>query len=151
MNTQIKSHYYGEKISDYGLKNGFVDYRTFANALGDMVLNNELIEHEEDWEVLTGELEQEVYYDGKGNEYSESEYNELAEEEKEKCYCDYQPNEVYQWFIISGTDWQIKILAEADEICVYLPKFDITLWGVQHWGTSWDCVLTGIPCEKVDG
>ena len=45
-------YFYGNKISDYGLKNGYVDYRTLAKAF-DAVLNNEIygfvLEHIGNW------------------------------------------------------------------------------------------------------
>lgn len=35
-------YFYGQKISDYGLKNGYIDYSTLAKAF-DAVLNNDII------------------------------------------------------------------------------------------------------------
>lgn len=35
---------YGEKVSDYGLENGYLDYLTLSKLVGDAILNNTLIE-----------------------------------------------------------------------------------------------------------
>lgn len=54
-------------------------------------------------------------------------------------------SEVMQWFIIGSNG--VEILEEAGEVVWYSPKADLYLWGVTHWGTSWDYVLTNIPCN----
>lgn len=71
---------------------------------------------------------------------------ELHEKEIENLECE-QDNlpEVYQWYIVS--DRGVEILKEADEIVYYHYELDMYLWGVTHWGTSWDYVLTNIPCN----
>ena len=54
--------------------------------------------------------------------------------------------EIFQYFIIS--DNGAKILQElTNEIVYYLPVIDCYVWGVTHWGTSWDYVLTDIPVK----
>lgn len=35
----------------------------------------------------------------------------------------------------------------TNEILYYHDELDIYLWGVTHWGTGWDYVLTDIPCN----
>ena len=35
-------YFYGNRISEYGLKNGYVDYRTLSQAF-DAVLNNDIM------------------------------------------------------------------------------------------------------------
>lgn len=37
-------YFFGNKISDYGLKNGYVDYGTLAKAF-DAVLNNDIVKN----------------------------------------------------------------------------------------------------------
>lgn len=56
----------------------------------------------------------------------------------------YTPD-IFQWYIISnqGAD----ILQECNEIVYYNDTLGLYLWGVTHWGTSWDYVLTDIPCN----
>lgn len=114
-------YFEGNKISDYGLENGYVDYRTLAKAF-DAVLNNNIISNTQDigyWEEVNG-----------------SEYDE----ENDRYI------EVYQYFIIS--DYGARILQEmTNEIVWYNEELDMYVWGVTHWGTSWDYVLTDIKCN----
>lgn len=112
-------YFYGNKISDYGLKNGYVDYRTLAKAF-DAVLNNNIFEAMDfgEWELESG-----------------SDYDEETE-----SYED-----IYQYYIVS--DNGAEILKEAGEIVYYNEKLDMYVWGVTHYGTSWDYVLTDIKLE----
>ena len=115
-------YFYGNKISDYGLKNGYVDYRTLAKAF-DAVLNNEIYAWAEErgayWEMVSG-----FNNDGEEEDYSE---------------------EIYQWYIVSAN--AVDILEMADQIVYYNEALDMYLWGVTHYGTSWDYVLTDIKIE----
>lgn len=55
-------------------------------------------------------------------------------------------DEVYQWYIIS--DNGASILKDwTNEIVCYNDELDLYLWGVTHYGTSWDYVLTDIKCN----
>ena len=108
---------YGEQVSEYGLSNGYLDYRTLAKIVGDCILNNTIFSetYPEDWELLNGDYDYDV--------------------------------EIYQFYIIS--EYGYKILAEfTDEIVYYNNTLDIHLWGITHFGTSWDYVLTDIKLIK---
>ena len=117
------NYFYGNKISDYGLTNGYVDYATLAKSF-DCILNNDIIQKTADvgyWE-----------------EYNGSEYNEEYDE-----YID-----VYQYYIIS--EQGAKILSECtEEIVWYNEELDMYVWGVTHFGTSWSYVLTDIVIASV--
>lgn len=137
-----KSQYFcGHKISDYGLECGYVDYRTLAQAFN-AILNNDVISKTSSigyWEQVGGS---EYYYeDDDCNTIQQEEYDELSDEEQDKyseC-C----REVFQWFIVD--DNGAKILQElTDEVLYYNEELDMYLWGVTHYGTSWDYVLTNI-------
>lgn len=54
--------------------------------------------------------------------------------------------EVYQWFIVDH--WGARLLQQIGEIVYYNETLDMYLWGVTHYGTSWEYVLTKI---KIDG
>ena len=114
-------YFEGNKISDYGLENGYVDYGTLAKGF-DAVLNNNIISNTQDigyWEEVNG-----------------SEYDE----ENDRYI------EVYQYFIIS--DYGARILQKmTNEIVWYNEELDMYVWGVTHWGTSWNYVLTDIKCN----
>ena len=117
-------YFYGNKVSEYGLKNGFVDYRTLAQSF-DAVLNNQIMVATQNigfWELENG---CEYWTDDDGNEY----------------YKD-----IFQWFIIS--DNGARILKElTNEIVYYNSELDMYVWGVTHYGTSWDYVLTDIKID----
>lgn len=108
---------YGEKVSDYGLENGYLDYYTLSKLVGDSVLNNYIFEYVgyENWELESG-----------------------LEEDEDGNYL-----EVYQYYII--TDSGARFLSDyTDELVFYNEELDMYLWGVTHFGTSWDYVLTNI-------
>ena len=114
-------YFYGNEISEYGLENGYIDYRTLAKCF-DAVLCNDIITRTYEigyWECVNG-----------------SDYDEETDE----------TTEVFQFYIISVTG--ANILTECtDEIVWYNEELDMYVWGVTHWGTSWDYVLTDIPVK----
>ena len=108
---------FGFKVSEYGLENGYVDYYTLSQLVGDAILNNNILEYAgyENWMLESGEEE-----DDDGNY-----------------------NEVYQYYIIS--DSGARFLKDySDELIFYHEDLDMYLWGITHFGTSWDYVLTDI-------
>ena len=153
-------YFYGNKISDYGIEHGRLDYRTLAKAF-DAVLNNEIIQKTYEigyWEQESGfvdnteEIEEineeisELMLDNENDEHTE-EIEELQakieelEEEQENSYNE----EIYQYYIVS--DHGARILEEINEIVFYNEELDMYVWGVTHFGTSWDYVLTDIKCN----
>ena len=110
----------GNPISEYGLKNHRVDYATLAKAF-DAVLCNEIMNvYSDHWEIVNG-----------------SDYDE-----ENDTYI-----EIYQYYIISSSG--AKLLEWwTDEIVFYNEKLDMYVWGVTHWGTGWDYVLTDIKVER---
>lgn len=161
----ITTYFFGNEISKYGQENHRVDYGTLAKAF-DAVLNNNIVSATgwENWETVNGY--DEYAEDSDGNEYSYSEaqdrIEELREEQEEldedseryteieediRCLEDIRYNEIFQYFIIS--DNGAEILKEyTDEIVLYNSELDMYVWGVTHCGTSWDYVLTDIPCGE---
>lgn len=134
-----KSEYFcGNKISPYGLANGYVDYRTLAAAF-DAVLANGIMEKTCDigyWELENGY--DRYYYDDDGNEITEEEYDENG--------GDYEYYDVYQCYIISSSGAEI-LKDYTNEIVWYNDELDLYVWGVTHFGTAWDYVLTDIKIE----
>ena len=82
-------------------------------------------------------------------EDKEEEIAELQEriEELEEGQ-DYYP-EIYQYYIVS--DNGAEILKRFNEIVFYNERLDMYVWGVTHWGTSWDYVLTDIEICEYEG
>lgn len=163
-------YFYGNKVSEYGIKNGYVDYATLAKAF-DAVLNNGIMKATADlgyWEQVSGmidnseeieeireqieELEEQITADSteEQDEETSDKIRELEEQIEELEREQDEPGEVYQWYIVS--DPGSRILEEAGEIVYYNETLDMYLWGVTHWGTSWDYVLTNIAidCEEVE-
>lgn len=128
MKKQLKlagKYFCGNEISNYGKEHGFLDYDTFSRAF-DHVLNNSIFQLGQGigygWELVNG-----LDFD-----YEEE---EIIEEP-----------EIFQWYIVSDSGAQI-IQDYTNEILYYHDELDIYLWGVTHWGTGWDYVLTDIPCN----
>lgn len=122
-NFKLAGKYFcGNEISAYGQEHNRLDYATFAKAF-DAILNNSI--KEKGWNIGNGwELVNGSDYDEENDEYTE----------------------VYQWFIVSDDGAQM-IQDYTDEILYYHEELDIYLWGVTHWGTSWNYVLMDIPCN----
>ena len=165
-------YFFGNKISDYGIKNGRVDYRTLASAF-QAVLNNNIFSATSDigyWEIENGpdnsdeieeieekieELEEKIEnLELDEDEDNEDEISDLRseieelEDEKAELEDESDPynRDIFQWYIID--DNGAGILKDyTDEIVFYNSELDMYLWGVTHYGTSWDYVLTDIEIE----
>lgn len=108
---------YGSTVSSYGLENGYLDYYTLSKLVGDCVLNNSIFQYVgyENWELTNG--------------VEEDEYGNFLD--------------VFQYYII--TDSGARFLEEyTDELVFYNQTLDMYIWGITHFGTSWDYVLTDI-------
>lgn len=202
MTTYIwKSEYFcGNKVSDYGLKNGYVDYGTLAKAF-DCILNNDIMPATKEvcgyWEPVSGyvdnydkisekedeldnlnfslenreeDIESSEYVLANPDEYPhytaedlknfkeeiaenliemaelKEEIAEVEEEIKELEEEDNSDAEIFQWYIISDSGAEI-LKDYTNEIIYYNNELDMYLWGVTHYGTSWDYVLTDIKIE----
>ena len=169
-NTTIwrSNYFFGNEVSDYGKKRGYIDYATLAKAF-DAVLNNDIISATgfEDWEQENGIVDNyedierlndewhdiELDLDDPIRDFDEDERAELEQrieeikaeiDELEAEENDYP--EIFQYYIISeqGAD----ILKDyTNEIVYYNSRLDMYVWGVTHCGTSWDYVLTDIKIE----
>ena len=154
-------YFYGNEISEYGQEHGYVDYATLAKAF-DAVMQNDIInktngiigywkqesgmvDNTEKIEELQEQIE-ELMLDNENDEHTK-EIEELQEkinkleEEQENSYN----AEIFQYFIVSSQG--AEILKECGEIVFYNEELDMYVWGVTHWGTSWDYVLTDIRCN----
>ena len=149
-------YYYGNKVSDYGIEHGYVDYRTFAKAF-DAVLANDFMEKTwelGEWEQVGGfvdnsdeieELREQIEELEADNEQNAEKIGELEEQIEELEQEQEEYPEVFQWYIVPS--YAVDILAENNEVVFYHYELDIYLWGVTHYGTSWDYVLTDIKCN----
>lgn len=115
--TMYNGKVWGYEVSEEAKKYGYLDYRTLSKMVGDCVLCNNIASRY----GLTMELENGCDYDEETDEYSE----------------------VFQWYIISDNGASV-LERYTDELVYYDSELDIYVWGVTHWGTSWDYVLTDI-------
>ena len=165
-NTWRSKHFYGNKISEYGIENKRLDYKTLAQAF-DAVLNNTIIsathgvayweqehgfiDNSEEIKALEEEREElqtrfdNYEFDEKSEEYAritdiDSEIEELEEEEQD-CHP-----EIFQYYIVSDNGAEI-IKEFTNDPLFYNETLDMYVWGVTHWGTSWDYVLTDTILE----
>lgn len=168
---QKSSYFLGNKISDYGLKNGYIDYSTLAKAF-DAVLSNDIIKNTAnvgEWQQVNGFIDNSEKIEELTEKKEKMENilldmikkdEETTEEYKnfEKKYNDLEsdiqglkeeedyPPEIYQYYIISG--YGADILQDfTNENVFYNDFLDMYVWGVTHWGTAWDYVLTDIPVK----
>ena len=121
----IKSKYfYGNEVSQYGQQEGYVDFRTLAKC-GDMVLCNDITK---------------LFFGSINGEYVEPQLINGFDEDESTL-------EIFQYYIIdSGL---ARILEKwTNEIVYYIEPLDIYIWGITHFGTSWDYVLTNIKIEE---
>lgn len=168
MKNKLSGTYFcGNEASDYAKENGFLDYATLSKAF-DAVLNNNIIKNTSDigyWDIENGS--EEYYEDNDGNIYTYSEKEERVEEleakieeleERETEEAEAQIDEIrediealenahykdiYQYFIISDNGAQI-LKDYTNEIVFYNDVLDMYVWGVTHFGTAWNGVLTDI-------
>jgi predicted ribosome quality control (RQC) complex YloA/Tae2 family protein len=174
MKTTHKSKYfYGNKISDYGLENKRLDYRTLAKSFDAVlvnditklfynVINGEYIEPIQENGTIDNtdkieELEEQkdelldLYREEENEEKANAimqqidEIDEKIEELREEEENSYN-QDIYQWYIIPY--YAAEIIKEyTDDPLYYIEFLDVYVWGVTHWGTSWDYVLTDVILE----
>lgn len=53
-------------------------------------------------------------------------------------------SEIYQYYIITESGYQILSWLTPDENVFYHDELDMFVWGITHFGTSWDYVLTDL-------
>lgn len=104
-------YFYGNKISDEGLRQNRLDYRTLASAFNHVLCNDIL----------------KVCYNA-------------------EIISDYIDEEIFQYYIIDDNGAEI-IKEFTDDPLFYIEELDLYVWGVTHWGTSWDYVMTDVELE----
>ena len=139
--THTSEYFFGQKISQYGLENGYIDYRTLASTF-ECILNNQIMKattiNGDEWYLENGSDVQ--YYDTEKEMYID--YEDIEEWDHIEEYY----SEIFQYYIIDNNG--ARILKEyTDELVYYNEELDMYIWGVTHFGTSWDYVLTDIKIE----
>ena len=161
--------FWGCKLNNEEIKNHRLSYKTLASQF-EAVLCNNICEVDPN---LFDNLESGDFYSYyiAGEEVSENDFNERKEQiedaivelnfeewetEEQKIIIDEHikqledqladfetlKNEVFQWFIVSNSAlWYLK---RAGELVFYSDILDCYIWGVCHWGASWDYVMTSL-------
>ena len=75
----------------------------------------------------------------------ENEINEINEQIEELENEQDNDPDVFQWFIVDN--FGARLLQDINEIVYYNETLDMYLWGVTHYGTSWNYVLTSIKID----
>lgn len=94
---------WGIKVSQYGLENGYLDYRTLALMMGDHIFNNTVREETMlDWDIVNGSFENMIYQD---YIISEQGYEFLARYTDEIVFYN-EKLDLYIWSVTHyGTGW----------------------------------------------
>lgn len=115
-----------EKLNEYEKEHGKISYRTLLECMGiDCILCNNIPNIDESIfdNVETGTL------------YEETEDGDIIY------------NDIYQYYIINANEWDIEYIRKYynDELIIaYSEKLENYILCVDHFGTSWDYVLTDI-------
>jgi hypothetical protein len=119
MSKWTSNYFCGNEVSAYGQEHERIDYATLAKSF-QHVLNNEIIGVTgwDAWNIENGDL-----FDEDDNE-----------------------REIFQYFIIDDNGADI-LKDYTNEIVLYNNELGMYLWGVTHYGTSWDYVLTDIEID----
>nr|DAQ95543.1 MAG TPA: hypothetical protein [Caudoviricetes sp.] len=120
-------YFYSQKISDYGLKNGYIDYSTLAKAF-DAVLNNDIMGKTYDlgfWEQINGIVDNTDEIDTliEKQEKIDDVLRDIIDNDKE------------------NTEEYKKLEKNTIKLC--------PIYGNQN-GTAWDYVLTDMPIVLED-
>lgn len=169
--THGSPYFYGNKISEYGLQHGYLDYRTLAKAFDAVLVNditklfytdvggefnepeqvNGYTDNSEQIDALQekiDELDDQFFIadNPEDEEAAQEQIKELQEQIEELEREQDEQREIFQYYIIS--DNGAEILQEyTNDPVYYLPAIDCYVWGVTHCGTSWDYVLTDCKLE----
>lgn len=129
-----------DRMGEYEKEQGYASYRTIIDYyIGDIVLCNNIVEVDEsviDNMTLQNEIK---YYNENGEEITEDEYYE-----DENAYSEEENNEIFQWYLCNVSQYDKEQLEEMGIIMSYSDKLDCDVLCVDHWGTSWDYVLTNV-------
>ena len=112
---------FGIEVSKHGIETGYLDYATLSKIVGDCILNNNI-----------------MAFAGYEN------WDLVCGNDDEDGYF-----EIYQYYIISYDGFSF-LESFTDELVYYHEELDMFLWGITHFGTGWDYVLTDIKLKEMN-
>lgn len=129
-----------EKMGSYEIEQGYASYRTIVDRyIGDIVLCNEIINKDESvyYNMI---IEDKIkYYNENGEEISEDEYIN-----DRNAYCENDTPEIFQYYLCNVSEWEKEQAEKAGLILSYSNMLECNVLCVDHFGTSWDYVLTDV-------
>lgn len=127
-----------EKMGSYELERGFASYRTIIECfIGDIVLCNNIAQVDDSvYENLNIE---ERYYNENDEEITEDEYFN-----GDNAYCDNSIPDIYQFYLCNVSSYEEEQLKNAGVLLSYSDMLECDVLCVDHFGTSWDYVLTDV-------
>lgn len=126
-----------EKMGDYEKEKGYASYRTIVERfIGDIVLCNNIVNIDENVGFFESNIK---YYNEKGEEITEDEYLE-----DDNAYSEEDTPEFYQYYLCNVGQWEKEQLQKMGIYLDYSNKLDCDVLCVDHYGTSWDYVLTDV-------
>lgn len=153
--------FWGVKLNDEEIKNKRLSYYTLAKQFDAVLCNNITSVDEFLYDnIESGDLEYCYFNDDyltreeveslieekenilNNDDLSEEEKNTLEEEINELENADFYYEDIFQYFIIDYNG--AELLKHCKEIVFYSDKLDCYVWGVTHFGTSWDYVMTNL-------
>lgn len=126
-----------EKMGNYEKEKGYASYRTIVERfIGDIVLCNNIINIDENVGFFESNIK---YYNEKGEEITEDEYLE-----DDNAYAQEDTPEFYQYYLCNVGQWEKEQLQKMGIYLDYSDVLDCDVLCVDHYGTSWDYVLTDV-------
>jgi len=161
--TWNSKYFYGHRISNDGLVNGYLDYGTLSKAFDAVLVNditklfystvngeyiepeqiNGIIDYSDEIEELRDKID-ELMLDNDDDQYTD--YIDALQDKINELEEMQEPDEIFQYYIISGNGAEILQEFTNDPV-YYIDMLDMYIWGVTHWGTAWDYVSTGVKLE----
>ena len=164
--TYSSRYFYGHEISKHGLELGYLDYYTLSRAFDAVLVNditklfytvvggeyiepeqiNGVIDNTDEIENLQEQIEMlENSFTETGNLLEDEKIREqiaAIEEQIEELEREQENDpEIYQYYIVNYRGAEI-IQEFTNDPVFYIDFLDMYIWGVCHWGTAWDYVLT---------
>lgn len=127
-----------EKMGEYEKEKGFASYRTIIERFaGDIVLCNNIVDVDSS---IYDNMKNGFYYiDNDGEHRTEEEYYNDTTGTIETEYKD-----IYQYYLCNLTEYEEEKLLQAGCILSYSDLLECDVLCVDHFGTSWDYVLTDV-------
>ena len=129
--------FWGEKLNEEELRSHRLSYYTVAKQFNAVLCNNIF---DVDPYLLDNIESGDIYrYYVEGEEATKEEHEQAEKEGKETSE---ELEDIFQYYIVDNNAlWYLK---RMNEIVFYSEILDCYIWGITHYGTSWDYVMTSL-------